>query len=126
MEDHHNGVSSTQELEAMISDHGVLFREYRGDGFLVVGEDNIFVVKDHENNDFEFSELSARHLQELKTTEGYPTHRLERKVDEDEVEKNTQKPCTEATLWTNNHTLTFYVDAPVYKVAAAFVNFKVE
>lgn len=127
MEDHHNGVTSTKELEAMVSDQGVLFREYRGDGFMVVGDETIFIVKDHENNDFTFSELSARHIQELNATEGYPTHRIERREDAEKVEnEETQKPCTEATMWTTKHTLTFYMDAPVYKVASAFIHFRVD
>lgn len=127
MQEYHNGVDSTEELEAMVSDQGVMFREYRGDGFMVVGDDTIFVVKDHENNDFEFSEIAARHIQELNTQEGYPTQRLEVKRDEEDVEvESNRKPCTEATMWTTNHTLIFYVDASVYKVASAFINFRVD
>jgi len=133
MEDHHNGIGTTEELEAMISDHGVLFREFRGDGYMVVGEENIFIVKDHEGNNgssengddtgFEFSELSASHIHELHAERGYPSHRIER-MEDAEVDEGSRKPCTEIKLWVTSHSIQFYVDAPVHKVAAAFVNFR--
>lgn len=134
MEDHHNGVNSTEELETLISDHGVLFREYRGDGFMVVGEENIFVVKDHEEtgngnhpNDevgVKFSELNADHINELHAEEGYPTHRIEINENAEKVDNGNQSPSTEIKLYVSNHTLQFYAQAKVHKVAAAFVNFR--
>lgn len=134
MEQHHNGVNSTEELETILSDHGVLFREYRGDGFMVVGDENIFIVKDHEEtgngnhpNDetgVEFSEVNADHIHELHAEESYPTHRLETREGAEKVETGTQAPSTEIKLYVSNHTLQFYVEAEVHKVAAAFVTFR--
>lgn len=129
MEDHHNGVTTTEQLEEMVADKGVLFREFRGDGFMVMGEDTIFIVKDHDNNDFEFSELSEPHIQEVKTEEGRPTHRLERKVSAEDREvksEEARKPSTEITIWTHSQATTFYVDSQVHKVSAAFVNFRTD
>lgn len=122
MKDHYEGVSSTTELESHLSEHGVLFREFRGDGFLVVGDENVFVVKDHENGDFHFSELDEEHIHEVGIEESYPTHRIER--TEDETKKEPEKPCTEVKLWTTSHTVKFYIDADVHGVSAAFVSFK--
>lgn len=134
MEDHHNGVNSTEELETLISDNGVLFREYRGDGFMVVGDENIFIVKDHEENGkgknpteevgIEFSEVNAEHIHELHAEENRPEHRLEMNEDAERVDNGNQKPSTEIKLFVSNHTLQFYVQAEVHKVAAAFVNFR--
>lgn len=133
MEDHHNGIGTTEELETMVSDKGVLFREFRGDGYLVVGEENVFVVKDHESNKesaqngddsgFKFSELNIGQIKEIQTEKGYPDHRIEHRTAA-EVDNSTRKPCTEVTIWIANHTVVFYVDSPVHKVAAAFVNFR--
>jgi len=132
MEEHHNGVNSTEELETLIGDYGVLFREYRGDGFMVVGENNIFIVKDHEDNGsnnttnedgVEFSEINAEHIHELHAEEVYPKHRLEIQADAEKVDNGNQAPCTEIKLWVASHSIQFYADSPVHKVAASFVNF---
>lgn len=131
MENHHNGVSTTEELEMAVCDKGILFREFRGDGYLVIGDENVFVVKDHEsekqsvndNKGFRFSEINIEHIKEIQIEHGYPTQRFENYEDA-EVDTNTRKPCTEVTIWVANHTVVFYVDSPVHKVAAAFVNFR--
>lgn len=125
MEEHYNGVSSTEELEAHLQEHGVLFQEFRGKGFLVVNDKTVFVVKDHENRDFQFSELSAEHIHEVTTEESYPTHRIERREDAEKTSE-TNKPCTEVKIWMSSHTIQFYVDAPPHQVSTAFVNFRLD
>lgn len=131
MEEHHNGISTTEELETIINDKGILFREFRGDGYLVIGDEDVFVVNDHEsekqsvddNAGFRFSEINIEHIKEIQIEKGYPTERFENS-NRAEVETSTRKPCTEVTIWVANHSVVFYVDSAVHKVAAAFVNFR--
>jgi len=130
MEDHHNGVNSTEELETLLSDYGVLFREYRGDGFMVVGEENIFIVKDHEteNKDdgVEFSEVQTDHINELHAEKSLPNCRFSNKDNAEKIDNGNQKPATEISLYISNHTILFYTNAPIHKVSAAFVNFRTD
>lgn len=133
MEEYHNGVNTTQELETTLDDNNIFFREYRGDGFLSIGTDNLFIVKDHEkrketvqtgdDTGFTFSELNIRHIKELEVEKDYPTARLERTEDA-EVETQNKKPCTKVTIWIANHTVTFYIASNPHKVASAFVHFR--
>lgn len=133
METHYNGVNTIEELETLVSDLGVLFREYRGDGYLVVGEDDVFIVKNNEYDEsvygtdscgFVFSEVNSGHITEIRTETRYP--RLKDETVGISVSEESRRPCTLLTIWTTNHPVEFYVDAPVQKVSAAFVRFRTQ
>jgi len=129
MENHHNGVNSTEELETLLSDYGVLFQEYRGNGFIVVGEENIFIVRDHKQKDddgISFSEVNTNHIDELHAEQNRPSNRLDNKETATRVENGQNTKPTEIALYISNHTITFYTEAPIHKVAASFVTFRTD
>lgn len=113
---------NTPQLEEMLSDQGVLFREYRGDGFMVVGDKTVFIVKDHEENEFEFIEVPEGQIAEVHLYKDRPSGK-ERNMSEDEVEVNEENhtDCTKVTIWASSHATRFFVEAKPQSVAATFI-----
>lgn len=120
IQSYQQNIRSTEELEGHLAEEGVLLREYSGKGFMVIGDDTIFMIKKNSDIDFKFLELCQRHIQEISAAMNRPEHRITNGDPENPV------PCTEVTIRTQNNATKFYVRSIPQDVAIALSNFRME
>lgn len=120
MDEHGRGVETAVHLEERLRDRGVLYRLFEGNGFVVVGDRRVFVVREPTPNSpegFVFKEVDRDDVELFRIEAGRPEQ--SRYVD-GEREAHPE-PLTHVKLWLPSDAIDCVVDADPREVASAFV-----
>jgi len=120
VDEHGNGVETAIHLEQRLRDEGVVYPLFEGNGFVVVGDRRVFVVREptpDSPDGFVFKEVARGDVDLFRIEEGRPAQ--SRYVDGDRAEYDGT--LTHLKLWLPSDAVDCVVDADPRAVASAFV-----
>lgn len=122
MDEYANGVETAIHLEQRLRDEGVVYPLFEGNGFVVVGDGRVFVVREPNPNSpdgFVFKEVDRDDVELFRIEQGRPSQ--SRYVDGERAEWSGT--LTHVKLWLPSDAVDCVVDADPRAVASAFVTF---
>lgn len=129
MDEHSNGRENATQLEQRLSDYGVLHQSAQNHGFIVIGDDRVFIVKEEsptKPEGFSFEKIPFDNIESFRVEQGTP----DAQVLSDDAEKvsdgGNDRTTTHIRLHLASHAVDFYADADPREVASAFVTFTLE
>lgn len=129
METHSNGRENATQLESRLSNHGVLYHAQTGHGFIVIGDEQIFIVEEESPDridGFSFEKIPIEHIESFKVELGSEDNRYEQGAEKASSDGGQSKPTTHIRLHLKSHAIDFYADADPREVASSFVTFTLE
>lgn len=128
MKDHSNGRENATQLEQRLADYGVLFHIVNDNGFIVIGDDRIFIVNEAnptKTEGFSFQKIPFDAVERFHVELGKPDDRYDQSDAEKVSDGDPAKP-THIRLWLPTDAVDCYVDADPREVASSFVTFTLE
>ncbi len=125
MDEHANGIETALHLEGRLRDEGVLYPLFEGNGFLVVGDRRVFVVREPNPNSadgFTFKQVDRDDVELFRIEQGRPAQ--SRYVDGERAEWSGT--LTHVKLWLPSDAVDCVVDADPRAVASAFVTLSLD
>ncbi len=120
MDDHANGVETAVHLEQRLRDLGVVYPLFEGNGFVVVSDHRVFVVREPNPNSadgFVFKEVARDDVELFRIEQGRPSQ--SRYVEGERTDWSGS--LTHVKLWLPSDAVDCVVDADPREVASAFV-----
>jgi hypothetical protein len=120
VDEHASGVETAVHLEQRLRDQGVVFPLFEGNGFLVVGDQRVFVVREPTPNsveEFVFKTVDREDVELFRVEQGRPSQ--SRYVDGERVDWSGT--LTHVRLWLPSDAVDCVIDADPRTVAGAVV-----
>lgn len=124
MNDHSHGRENATQLEERLANYGVLYHSIDGHGFIVIGDDTIFIVEEESPTSvdgFNFKEIPYENVEQFQVELGDPPERYQQEGVEKVTDNENSKPITHIRLWLPSDAVDTYVDADPREVASSFV-----